>query len=670
MDIKPFLKLARTRSSNAILTMLRLGFAEDGAIVSVRATDLEQYLTAAKPGATECGAALVAAASVPKGAPDIGTWRVVGERCRIGPASVVASPAADDFPPDLERAECGASLPAGAWSAMVDRVGYAVPSDDQRYGLNGYHLERVNEDGQLDKCGPVLRAVSTDGSRLAWLDLPLAGELAMPSKFLLPRAFPGFVAALVNGEARCGAAGGPNGDGPARFAVAGESGGWRVRAECRLTDGEFPAYRSVLPKVGSTATVARNDLLAILAACEPCALDQASTTRFYMADGWLTGYARAVDVGEASARSRAELEDGCPRVVGLNLRYFRQAVSALPAGCSVRLGFRWPTDPETGEPCMTGEYLSPIVVLSTEAPDTHAVVMPIRLDLGAGAPVPAAPEVTAKPAAKPARKASARKAAEPAPTAPATAEPAPTAELQAARAEAARLLTELRTERAGRAADMEKARTERERLIRCANEATDPIRAARDEASRYQRLAEQALEQVRIARELHAGRATGSAPAAPAYPDVRAELAATRNALAAAQAAPIPPAYPDLRAELEATRAELTMGEKARDSLRVEARDARLEAQAARATLADTRAQGERDQVRTESYLAAECEAIRERAAVQVAGAQQAHAEVLARMSAGWRADRGRLADALRQLARYELAIRTRPDGDRLTVVA
>ena len=60
---------------------------------------------------------------------------------------------------------------------MIERCSFAIAGEDNRYGINGAHLEVV--DGQD---GPQLRMVATDGHRLSYAAVEFEGEFAMPAR--------------------------------------------------------------------------------------------------------------------------------------------------------------------------------------------------------------------------------------------------------------------------------------------------------------------------------------------------------------------------------------------------------------------------------------------------------------------------------------------------------
>src|SRR5512145_1367270 len=90
---------------------------------------------------------------------------------------------ADDFPAlsvdDLGHAF---SLPASDLKKLIDKTRFAISTEETRYYLNGIYLHTAESGGE-----PTLRAVATDGHRLAQVELPRpAGADGMPG-VIVPR---------------------------------------------------------------------------------------------------------------------------------------------------------------------------------------------------------------------------------------------------------------------------------------------------------------------------------------------------------------------------------------------------------------------------------------------------------------------------------------------------
>jgi DNA polymerase-3 subunit beta len=236
---------------------------------------------------------------------------------------------------------------------IIDRTVFAIPTDDRRYGLNGGHLESVEDlDGR-----PCLRLVTTDGSRLCYAGVPYEGEFGMGRHMLVPRK------ALVEVRKLLEAPDTPVaisfGERAATFTVGGSV------LHTRLVDGEFPAYRSVLPQNYLRRVVL--DRAAFRDALRRVALeaiDQASTIRMKFADGEVLVSSRGLDQGEAKHPVPIHIE-GEAIEMGFNVRFFLEVVNCLTSQELVL---------ELGEP------LSPCMVRAPDDEGSLFIIMPIRLD--------------------------------------------------------------------------------------------------------------------------------------------------------------------------------------------------------------------------------------------------------------------------------------------------
>jgi DNA polymerase-3 subunit beta len=127
---------------------------------------------------------------------------------------------------------------------LVDRTHFAMALQDVRYYLNGLLLELEPEQ---------LRAVATDGHRLALAGLGLSSELEGPKQVIVPRKGIQELLRLL---------------GDSDEAVSVELGANHVRVALpdlrftsKLIDGRFPDYQRVIPAVGEHPVSVERDAL-------------------------------------------------------------------------------------------------------------------------------------------------------------------------------------------------------------------------------------------------------------------------------------------------------------------------------------------------------------------------------------------------------------------------
>ncbi|HWG04551.1 MAG TPA: DNA polymerase III subunit beta, partial [Beijerinckiaceae bacterium] len=126
------------------------------------------------------------------------------------------------------------TLAAGDLKKLIDKTQFAVSTEETRYYLNGIFMHAVDVDGHM-----MLRAVATDGHRLARVEIPApAGAAGMPG-VIVPRKAVAEVQKLVE-------------DLGAEVTV--ELSTTKVRFSfgdvvltSKLIDGTFPDYARVIP---------------------------------------------------------------------------------------------------------------------------------------------------------------------------------------------------------------------------------------------------------------------------------------------------------------------------------------------------------------------------------------------------------------------------------------
>ena len=144
--------------------------------------------------------------------------------------------AADDFP-DLAAGEMSHTfeVPAADLKCLIEKTRFAISTEETRYYLNGIYLHTAEKSGQ-----PMLRAVATDGHRLAQLDVERpAGAEGMPG-VIVPRKTVHELFRLI--EATDGAITVGVSPTKVRFEIG------PITLTSKLIDGSFPDYQRVIPQ--------------------------------------------------------------------------------------------------------------------------------------------------------------------------------------------------------------------------------------------------------------------------------------------------------------------------------------------------------------------------------------------------------------------------------------
>jgi DNA polymerase-3 subunit beta len=248
-----------------------------------------------------------------------------GEQGRL---TITAGPAqfslqtlpADDFPA-LSVDDLGHSfqLSAGDLKRLIEKTRFAISTEETRYYLNGIYLHATESGGK-----PTLRAVATDGHRLAQFELPLpSGAKGMPG-VIVPRKTVLELAKLVedaDSEVRIELS-------PSKIRVSTA----RVVLTSKLIDGTFPDYERVIPQsndkkmeVDNTAFAQAVDRVSTLSS------DKGRAVKLTITDGKLTLSVNNPDSG--SATEELPVEYGFdPLEIGFNARYLLDISGQLESG--------------------------------------------------------------------------------------------------------------------------------------------------------------------------------------------------------------------------------------------------------------------------------------------------------------------------------------------------
>jgi DNA polymerase-3 subunit beta len=257
---------------------------------------------------------------------------------------------AEDFPStDAPSDELGLEVEQGLLKQLVDLTQFAMAQQDVRYYLNGLLLEIG---------GDYLRAVATDGHRLAAADVPLSnGSSDTARQIIVPRKGVLEIQRLLGGDDKAGVTVGSN---ALRLSVPG------ARLTTKLIDGRFPDYERVIPRLegcDKQVVLEKERFGGCLAAASVLSNDKYRAVRLSLEPGVLRVVANNPEQEEAEVELEVDYA-GEPLEIGFNVAYMIQALNALP-GEQVRL-------------CLT-DASSSCLILAEGRDDCRYVVMPMRL---------------------------------------------------------------------------------------------------------------------------------------------------------------------------------------------------------------------------------------------------------------------------------------------------
>jgi DNA polymerase-3 subunit beta len=239
---------------------------------------------------------------------------------------------------------------------LIDKTRFAISTEETRYYLNGLYLHAVVEEGQAK-----LRAVATDGRRLALAEMPAPDGFSGAPGVIIPRK-------TINEARRL-------------MDDAGESVTMGVSAQkvrfgfahaamtSKVIDGSFPPYERVIPRENKRVIMFDNTLFA--AAVDRVATisnEQSRAVRLWIESGRMTLTVRNMDAGQAVEELEVDY-DGEPFGIGFNARYLLDVTGQI-GGETAEFRFADQTS--------SADLMDPTLVLDPTDPGVQYVLMPLR----------------------------------------------------------------------------------------------------------------------------------------------------------------------------------------------------------------------------------------------------------------------------------------------------
>jgi DNA polymerase-3 subunit beta len=348
---------------NTIPILANVLIKADKGALSLKATDLDLEVTdsiaaeVAPGGATTVPAHMIydivrklpdGAQIVLEGSGDRAVLSIRAGRSRFTLQTLPES----DFP-DLAAGEMSHSfnLPAADLKRLIDKTQFAISTEETRYYLNGIYLHAVGEDKNA-----TLRAVATDGHRLAQCELTLPeGAAGMPG-IIVPRKTVGEVQRLIeNGEGEVAI---ELSAGKIRFTIG------QVVLTSKLIDGTFPDYARVIPAGNDKVlTVDKKDFEAAVDRVSTVSSERGRAVKLSITGGRLVLSVTNPDSGSATEELEVEYEAD-PIDIGFNSRYLLDIAAQIEGEVAVlRLA-----DPG-----------SPTLIQDKDAKGALYVLMPMRV---------------------------------------------------------------------------------------------------------------------------------------------------------------------------------------------------------------------------------------------------------------------------------------------------
>ena len=228
-----------------------------------------------------------------------------------------------DFP-DLAPGEMTHkfTLKAGELKRLIDKTQFAISTEETRYYLNGIYLHAA-----AAAKSHTLRAVATDGHRLAQMELDLpSGADGMPG-IIVPRKTVGEVQRLLeDNEAEVLVELSP---GKIRFTVG------EVVLTSKLIDGTFPDYARVIPAANDKELIVdKKEFEAAVDRVSTVSSERGRAVKLSVAGGKLSLSVTNPDSGSANEELEVEYESD-PIDIGFNSRYLLDIAAQIESEAAV-----------------------------------------------------------------------------------------------------------------------------------------------------------------------------------------------------------------------------------------------------------------------------------------------------------------------------------------------
>jgi DNA polymerase-3 subunit beta len=252
-----------------------------------------------------------------------------------------------DFPViDDINAQQTVKMPRKDLLRLLEKTHFSMAQQDVRYYLNGMLLE-------ID--GTMVRAVATDGHRLALCETAASAKSKTSQQVIVPRKGVLELQRVLNAEGEAEIAIGSN-------HVRAQIGD--IRFTSKLIDGRFPEYSRVIPAAPASAIRADRDVLRqALQRTAILSNEKYRGIRVTVKKNMITIQAHNPEQEEAEEEIEVAY-DGSDLEVGFNVNYLLDALAAID-GQDVELGLT-----DSNSSCL---------IRSPGNSDARYVVMPMRL---------------------------------------------------------------------------------------------------------------------------------------------------------------------------------------------------------------------------------------------------------------------------------------------------
>ncbi|MCG4253129.1 DNA polymerase III subunit beta [Acetobacter senegalensis] len=260
----------------------------------------------------------------------------------------------DDFPSmGAGELPCRFKLNAGVLRSLIDRTRFAISTEETRYYLNGIFFHAADADGV-----PLLRAVATDGHRLARVETDLPEGAAEMPGVIIPRKTVAELRKLID-------------EAPEEIEVAlsetrVQFTAGSIMLTSKLIDGTFPEYDRVIPRNNNRILrVGKKDFSDAVARVAAISQERSRPVKLTLEPGLLTLSASSPEQGVA----KEELDDNRSSYdaesleIGFQARYLNDITDQVEK--EVEFAF--------------SDSAAPTIVRDVDSPSALYVLMPMRV---------------------------------------------------------------------------------------------------------------------------------------------------------------------------------------------------------------------------------------------------------------------------------------------------
>ncbi len=243
------------------------------------------------------------------------------------------------------------TMPAGDLRRLIDKTRFAISTEETRYYLNGVFLHAAE-----GTRGQVLRAVATDGHRLALAETALPDGAGPLEGVIVPRKAIGEARRLIDAL-----------DDPVTVEVSGTKivfRAGRATLTSKLIDGSFPDYARVIPKSNTKRlTVDNKAFEAAVDRVATVSAERSRSVKLSLDEGRVTLAVNHAETGQGEEEVEAEY-GAEPMEIGFNARYLLDIASQIEAEDAQFL---------------FNDAASPALVLDPADDGAQYVLMPLRV---------------------------------------------------------------------------------------------------------------------------------------------------------------------------------------------------------------------------------------------------------------------------------------------------